>query len=152
MTILQSIFCYPFPFLLKLNLDKTSQKVTKDPKIQERGKKLHETYMKRLKEQILEDNQLPTPSPMGNSTPTPPPPLVPHLLLLPLQVTLCLLPLHMPQGQMILISMALVYLLYLPMVFVYFLHITLLRLKIKKPVNEKQEQSPKWLYVFKRPI
>ena len=60
--------------MLKLNLDKTSQKVTKDPKIQERGKKLHETYMKRLKEQILEDNQLPTPSPMGNSTPTPPPP------------------------------------------------------------------------------
>ena len=30
--------------------------------------------MKRLKEQILEDNQLPTPSPMGNSTPTPTPP------------------------------------------------------------------------------
>ena len=35
-------------------MDKTSQKVTKDPKRQERGKKSHETYMKRLKEKILE--------------------------------------------------------------------------------------------------
>ena len=39
-------------------MDKTSQKVTKDPKRQERGKKSHETYMKKLKEKILEDNQL----------------------------------------------------------------------------------------------
>ena len=30
-----------------------SEKVTKDPKRQERAKKLHETYMKRLKEKIL---------------------------------------------------------------------------------------------------
>ena len=37
-------------------MDKTSQKVTKDPKRQERGKKSHEAYMKRLKEKILEDN------------------------------------------------------------------------------------------------
>ena len=43
-------------------MDKTSKKVTKDPKRQERGKKSHETYMKRLKEKILEDNQLPKPS------------------------------------------------------------------------------------------
>ena len=51
-------------------MDKTSQKVTKDPKRQERGKKSHETYMKRLKEKILEDNQLPTPSPMDGPTPS----------------------------------------------------------------------------------
>ena len=38
-------------------MDKTSLKVTKDPKRQERGKKSHETYMKTLKEKILEDNQ-----------------------------------------------------------------------------------------------
>ena len=50
-------------------MGKTSKKVTKDSKGQEQGKKLHETYMKRLKKQILEDNQLPTPSSMGNSTP-----------------------------------------------------------------------------------
>ena len=54
--------------MLKINTDKTSGKVTKDPKRQERGKKSHETYMKRLKEKILEDNQLPTPSPMERPT------------------------------------------------------------------------------------
>ena len=37
-------------------MDKTSQKVTKDPKRQERGKRSQETYMKRLREKILEDN------------------------------------------------------------------------------------------------
>ena len=56
-------------------MDKTPQKVvTKDPKRQERGKKSHKTYMKRLKEKILEDNQLSTPSPTGNSTPSTPSP------------------------------------------------------------------------------
>ena len=30
--------------------NKTSEKVTKDPKRQERGKKSHKVYMKRLKE------------------------------------------------------------------------------------------------------
>ena len=43
-------------------MDKTSKKVTKDPKRQERGKKSHETYMKRLKEKIMEDNQVARPS------------------------------------------------------------------------------------------
>ena len=38
-------------------MNETSQKVTKDPKRQERGKKSHKTYMKRLKKKILEDNQ-----------------------------------------------------------------------------------------------
>ena len=38
-------------------MDKTPQKVvTKDPKRQEQGKKSHKTYMKRLKEKVLEDN------------------------------------------------------------------------------------------------
>ena len=50
-------------------MDKTSEKAKKDPKRQERGKKSHETYMKRLKEKILEDNQLPT---MDRSTPSAP--------------------------------------------------------------------------------
>ena len=46
-----------------------SQKVvTKYPKRQERGKTSHETYMKRLKEKILEDNQLSTSSSTDNST------------------------------------------------------------------------------------
>ena len=51
-------------------MDKTSQKVTKDPKRQEIGKKSQETYMKRLKEKRLEDNQLPTPSPTDKPTPS----------------------------------------------------------------------------------
>ena len=65
-------------------MDKKSQKVRKDPKRQERGKKSRETYMKRLKEEILEEfNQLTTPpstdrptpsapSSTGNSTPSTP--------------------------------------------------------------------------------
>ena len=53
-------------------MDKTSKKVTKDPKRQERGKKSHETYMKRLKEKILEDNQM-TISSTSSSTSDPTP-------------------------------------------------------------------------------
>ena len=53
-------------------MGKTSEKVTKDPKRQERGKKSHNTYMKRLKEKVLEDNQLSTPSPTDSSTPSTP--------------------------------------------------------------------------------
>ena len=52
-------------------MDKTSQKVaTKDPKRQERGKNSHKTYMKRVKVKILEDNQLPTPSPIDRPIPS----------------------------------------------------------------------------------
>ena len=55
-------------------MDKTSQKVTEDRKRQERGKKSHQTYMKRLKEKILEDNQDNTTpsdsSPTGDRTPS----------------------------------------------------------------------------------
>ena len=54
-------------------MDKTSQKVTEDLKRQERDKKLHKTYTKRLKEKIAyQDNQdKPTSSassPTGDST------------------------------------------------------------------------------------
>ena len=51
-------------------MNKTSGKVTKDPKRQERSKKSHETYMKWLKEKILRDNQLCTPSPTDRPTPS----------------------------------------------------------------------------------
>ena len=43
-------------------MNKTSQKVIKDPKKVEQGKKSYETSMKRLKEQILEEHQPPTSS------------------------------------------------------------------------------------------
>ena len=98
-------------------MDKISEKVTKDPKRQEQGKKSHETYMKRLNEKILEDNQLPTPSPTNSLRL---PPLLLHLLPLPLRVILRLLPLLITQGQMLLTPIALLYLLSLPFVFVYF--------------------------------
>ena len=59
---------------LKINVDKISQKVTKDPKRQERGKESHKTYMKSLKEKILENNQdKPTSSgssPKGDTKPS----------------------------------------------------------------------------------
>ena len=52
-------------------MEKTSQEVTKDPKRQEQGKKSHTTYMKRLKEKILEeDNHLPTSPPTDRPTPS----------------------------------------------------------------------------------
>ena len=51
---------------------KTPEKVTKDPKRQERGKKSHKTYMKRLKEKKLADSPLATPSPTDRSTPSTP--------------------------------------------------------------------------------
>ena len=51
-------------------MGKTSEKVTKDPKRQERGKKSRETYMKRLKEKILNDKQLSTSSSTDNSMPS----------------------------------------------------------------------------------
>ena len=48
-------------------MDNTS-KATKDPKRQERGKEAHQTYMARMKKEILEDNQLPTPSSTSSSS------------------------------------------------------------------------------------
>ena len=59
-------------------MDKTSEKVTKDPRRVERGKKSYETHMKRLKEKILEDNQLPKPSASSSTdNPTPSMPSMP---------------------------------------------------------------------------
>ena len=57
-------------------MDKTSQKVTKDPRRVERGKKSYETHMKRLKEEILEElsfsTGVPTPfTSLSTGDPTP---------------------------------------------------------------------------------
>ena len=51
-------------------MNKTSKQVTKDPKKQERYNKLPETYIKRLKEEILRDTQLSTSPFRDNSTPS----------------------------------------------------------------------------------
>ena len=39
----------PFSLYLKINMDKTSEKVTKEPKRQKRGKKAYGAHMKKLK-------------------------------------------------------------------------------------------------------
>ena len=51
-----SIFVLTFFFLnLKISMDKTSQKVTKDRKRVEAARKSRENYMNKLKESILND-------------------------------------------------------------------------------------------------
>ena len=62
---------------------------------------------------------------------------------LPALLTIQAMKLPMLQDQMILIFMELVYLLSLRLAFVYFLHTTLSSLKLKKLINEKQDQPPK---------
>ena len=121
-------------------MDKTSKKVTRDPKRQERGKKSHEMYMKRLKEKILEDNQLPTSSTSSSTS---------DLLHLPLPVTLRLLRLPIPQGQIILMFMTLVCLLSLPLVFVYFLHIAISLKIINKPMKNRINHQKDVIYFRK---
>ena len=117
-------------------MDKTSEKVAKDPKRQERGKKSHETYMKRLRGKILEDNQLPTDRPTP-STPSSTPPTTSSTA-----NSTPSTPLHTMRPSDTYVYV-LVYLLPLPLVLVYFLHITLFSRKIKKIISEKQDQPPK---------
>ena len=52
-----------------MNMNKT-ERGTKGSRRQERGKKSHETYVKRLKEKILKYNQLSTSSPTDRPTPS----------------------------------------------------------------------------------
>ena len=116
-------------------MDKTSEKITQDPKRVGAGCKGRENYMNKYKESILNDAKkgsrdipmqamkvpaLLTMQAMKLPTlPTPLPPMPPALTTPP------------PQDQTILMSMALVCLLSLPLMFVYFLHITLFSLQIK---------------------
>ena len=51
-----------------IKIVKIPKQITKDPTRQERDKKTHTTYMKRLKKYILEDNNLSTSFSTGNST------------------------------------------------------------------------------------
>ena len=112
-------------------MDKTSEKVTKDPRRVERGKKSHKMYMKRIKEKILEDNQLPTlstfsstgePTPSTSSSTGDPTPSTCSQYTRPIDTYVC--------GVGCLWS--------LPLVFVYCLHITLFNLKIKNLSMKKR--------------
>ena len=121
-----------FSLYLKINMEKTSQKVTKDPTRVEAARKDRKKYMNKLKGSILNDakkvTEIITMQAMKlPALPTPRPPLLPALLALPPPL-LQALPTPSP---VILISMALAYLLSLPLAFAYFLHITFLRLQIK---------------------
>ena len=70
-------------------MNKRPKKVTKDPKRQGLARKSHETYMKRLIEDILRDNQISNSLSTNNTTPSTLllqitlhlPPLPPHLTL-----------------------------------------------------------------------
>ena len=117
-------------------MDKTLEKVTKDPKLVEAGHKCREKYMNDLKESILNDAKKGSGDTTNKNNETTS--LLPiQAMKLPALLTMQVMKLPTPQpappprGQMILMSMALVCLLSLPLVFVYFLHITLFNLKIK---------------------
>ena len=128
-------------------MDKTSEKVTKNPQRQKRGKKSHETYMKRTKKnKKLEDNQLPTTSPMDTSTPSTPSsmPLTSSSTGDPTPST----PSHStrsndtyPYGVAILAVLAIGVCVFFPF-----------QGKNEKNVNKKQDQPPHRLHVFKKPI
>ena len=101
------ISMWAFSFLLKINMDKTLQKVTKDPRHVKAAHKGRENYMNKLKESILHDAKkvAETLAMQAMTLPAlaaPPPSLPPALTTPP------------PQDQMILMSMAMVYLPSLP--------------------------------------
>ena len=122
-------------------MDKTPGKVTKDPKRFEAAHKGREKYMKKLKESILNDvkkgsgdttnarNEATMQTMKLPTSPTPP-----------------------PQDQVILMSMVLVCLLSLPLALLYFLHITLPRLKIKKPSMKNKINHKNGVICFKKNI
>ena len=130
-------------------MDKISQKITKDPKRQERGKKSRETYMKRLKEQILEEfNQPSTPTPTDSPMP-PTSSSTGNLTPSTSSSTGDPTPSHTTRSNDTYV-MALVCLLALPSVFVYFLHITLLRLKIKNSSMKNRINHQKDVICFRK--
>ena len=115
-------------------MDKTSTKVTKDPKRIDAARKGREKYMNKLKESTLNDAKkvaeillmqamkLSVQAMKLPALPTPPP----------------------PQDQMILMSMALVYLLSLSLVFAYIFHITIsLKTKNKPMIAQRLSMSKK---------
>ena len=110
--------------LLKINMDKTPEKVTKDkdPKRVETARKGREKYMNKFKESILDDvKKVAEILPMQAMKL--PALLTMQAMKLPALLTMQAMKLPAspaPQYQMILMSMVLVYLLSLPLVFVYF--------------------------------
>ena len=122
-------------------MDKTSQKVTKNPRRVGRGKKSYGTHMKRLKEKILENNQLPTlstssctgdPTPSTSSSTGDPTPSTPFHTIRSNDTNVY------GVGILAILAMG---------VCVFFTYNTFQR-KNKKLVNEKQDQPPKQLHML----
>ena len=82
------------------NMGKTTKQVTGNPERLEHGKNSHKTYIKRLKEDILKDNQFSVSSFTDNSC------LLPLLLQITLNLLLILLQMTVPGNLVIPISMA----------------------------------------------
>ena len=113
-------------------MEKTSQKVTEDPKRVEVARKGRENYMNKLKEIILNDVKKAAKILAIEAMKLPVPPTLPPLL-----------PTALPAPPpVILISMALVYLLSLQLAFAYVLNITLLRLQIKNKSMKNRINHP----------
>ena len=145
-------------------MDKTSKKVTKDPRRVDVARKGREKYMNKLKERILNDAKKVAEILAMQAM------KLPALLLMqamklsalqamqamklpalsPLQPALTTLP--PPQDQMILISMALVYLRSLLSVFVYFLHIILPRPKTKNKSMKNRINDQNYIICFRKNI
>ena len=130
-------------------MDKTSEKVTKDPERQEQGKESHHTYMKRLKEKILEDNQLPTLSPTdrfmpstSSSTPPSPSSTGDPKPSIPIHTTRSIDTYVHGVGILAVLAIGVC----------VFSTYNASQGKNKKTVNEKQDQPPQRLHVFKKPI
>ena len=129
-------------------MDESPQKVvTKDPKRQERGKKTHETYMKSLKEKILEDNQLPIRSPTDRPTPSTTS-LTPSTSSSTGNSTPSTPPRATRSNDAYIYGVGILAVLAIG-VSVFFGCNTF---QPKKPINEKQDQSPQRLHVFKKRI
>ena len=120
-------------------MDKTSQKITKESKLVETAHKGRENYMNKLKGSILNDAKKGSGNTSNVSSETTGATTLPPLLPTPLPT----LP------PVILISNSLVYLLSLPW-FVYFLHITLLRLQIKNKSTKYRINHQNDVICFRR--
>ena len=121
-------------------MEKTSQKVTKDPKRVETARKCRENYKNKLKESILNDEKKVAEMLAMQATNIP-----------ALQTLLPSLPTALPTlTPVIIISMALVYLLSLPLAFAYFLHIALPRLQVNSKSMKNRINNQNDVICFKK--
>ena len=124
--LIAHLFQFFFSLYLKINIGKTSEKVTKGPKRVEAARKGREKYMNKLKESILNyakkgsrdttNTSNETTSPTTNASNETTSPTTDAITI---------------RSNVELIFIALVHLLSLPLAFAYFLHIKLPRLQTK---------------------